>query len=371
MRSVWLHNSLRAGLALALSVLVAKVIDIGHAFWVVLATLIRAALERGDDRRDGGERGRRDVRGLRARDGGHPRARPASVAAVDHAADRGVPRRATRRTRSRSARGRRCSRCSWSSSSTSWRPMAGRSARRGWRRSRSGALVALAASLIMWPKGATRRAARRDRGARADRARSDRARFEALVGRAEPRTVDAQRATRRSRHAIAPTRRSPRSSASAARSAFRWTSGRGSSACPRDARRRRCRDGDAALGIRRRSTRGDAARRVRRSAAVGGRGLRRARRSARRSAPRQGRGAACGDRRPRHDRRRRLARGAALARGRSGHTSKRTATIPRPCRASWRSSAARAGSAISRTSAPRPRRRSTTSSAHADVPWWR
>ena len=39
MRSVWLHNCLRAGLALALSVLVAKAIDIGHAFWVVLATL--------------------------------------------------------------------------------------------------------------------------------------------------------------------------------------------------------------------------------------------------------------------------------------------------------------------------------------------
>lgn len=39
MRSVWLHNSLRAGLALALSVLVAKAMDIGHAFWVVLATL--------------------------------------------------------------------------------------------------------------------------------------------------------------------------------------------------------------------------------------------------------------------------------------------------------------------------------------------
>ncbi|MFO1312779.1 MAG: FUSC family protein [Burkholderiales bacterium] len=39
LRSVWLHNSLRAGLALALSVLVAKVVDIGHAFWVVLATL--------------------------------------------------------------------------------------------------------------------------------------------------------------------------------------------------------------------------------------------------------------------------------------------------------------------------------------------
>lgn len=38
-RSVWFHNSLRAGLALALSVLVAKAIDIGHAFWVVLATL--------------------------------------------------------------------------------------------------------------------------------------------------------------------------------------------------------------------------------------------------------------------------------------------------------------------------------------------
>jgi hypothetical protein len=38
-RSVWFRNCLRAGLALALSVLVAKVSDIGHAFWVVLATL--------------------------------------------------------------------------------------------------------------------------------------------------------------------------------------------------------------------------------------------------------------------------------------------------------------------------------------------
>ena len=39
MRSVWLHNSLRAGLALALAVLVAKATDLAHAFWVVLATL--------------------------------------------------------------------------------------------------------------------------------------------------------------------------------------------------------------------------------------------------------------------------------------------------------------------------------------------
>jgi uncharacterized membrane protein YccC len=39
MHSVWLRNSLRAGLALALSVLVAKATDIAHAFWVVLATL--------------------------------------------------------------------------------------------------------------------------------------------------------------------------------------------------------------------------------------------------------------------------------------------------------------------------------------------
>ena len=39
LQSVWLRNCLRAGLALALSVLVAKVTDIGHAFWVVLATL--------------------------------------------------------------------------------------------------------------------------------------------------------------------------------------------------------------------------------------------------------------------------------------------------------------------------------------------
>jgi len=38
-RSVWFHNSVRAGLALALSVFVAKITDVGHAFWVVLATL--------------------------------------------------------------------------------------------------------------------------------------------------------------------------------------------------------------------------------------------------------------------------------------------------------------------------------------------
>lgn len=38
-QSVWFRNSARAGVALALSVLVAKVSDIQHAFWVVLATL--------------------------------------------------------------------------------------------------------------------------------------------------------------------------------------------------------------------------------------------------------------------------------------------------------------------------------------------
>lgn len=37
--SVWFHNSVRAGLALALSVLIARVTDVAHAFWVVLATL--------------------------------------------------------------------------------------------------------------------------------------------------------------------------------------------------------------------------------------------------------------------------------------------------------------------------------------------
>lgn len=36
---VWMRNCLRAGVALALAVLVARVSDIGHAFWVVLATL--------------------------------------------------------------------------------------------------------------------------------------------------------------------------------------------------------------------------------------------------------------------------------------------------------------------------------------------
>ena len=39
LQSVWLRNCLRAGFALGLSVLVAKVTDIAHAFWVVLATL--------------------------------------------------------------------------------------------------------------------------------------------------------------------------------------------------------------------------------------------------------------------------------------------------------------------------------------------
>jgi uncharacterized membrane protein YccC len=38
-RSVWFRNCARAGLALALAVLVAKASDISHAFWVVLATL--------------------------------------------------------------------------------------------------------------------------------------------------------------------------------------------------------------------------------------------------------------------------------------------------------------------------------------------
>ncbi len=39
LRAVWMRNCLRAGVALALAVLVAKASDIGHAFWVVLATL--------------------------------------------------------------------------------------------------------------------------------------------------------------------------------------------------------------------------------------------------------------------------------------------------------------------------------------------
>ena len=39
LRAVWLRNSLRAGVALALSVAIAKVSGIEHAFWVVLATL--------------------------------------------------------------------------------------------------------------------------------------------------------------------------------------------------------------------------------------------------------------------------------------------------------------------------------------------
>jgi hypothetical protein len=38
-RSVWFRNCARAGFALALAVLVAKVSNISHAFWVVLATL--------------------------------------------------------------------------------------------------------------------------------------------------------------------------------------------------------------------------------------------------------------------------------------------------------------------------------------------
>lgn len=39
LRGVWMRNCLRAGVALALAVLVAKASDISHAFWVVLATL--------------------------------------------------------------------------------------------------------------------------------------------------------------------------------------------------------------------------------------------------------------------------------------------------------------------------------------------
>jgi uncharacterized membrane protein YccC len=38
-RAVWFRNSVRAGIALALSVLLAKISGIEHAFWVVLATL--------------------------------------------------------------------------------------------------------------------------------------------------------------------------------------------------------------------------------------------------------------------------------------------------------------------------------------------
>ncbi|MFO1415055.1 MAG: FUSC family protein [Burkholderiales bacterium] len=38
-RSVWLHNSLRAALALAAAMLVAKASDLAHGFWIVLATL--------------------------------------------------------------------------------------------------------------------------------------------------------------------------------------------------------------------------------------------------------------------------------------------------------------------------------------------
>ncbi|TMH30272.1 MAG: FUSC family protein [Betaproteobacteria bacterium] len=38
-RAVWFRNSVRAGVALALSVLLAKISGIEHAFWVVLATL--------------------------------------------------------------------------------------------------------------------------------------------------------------------------------------------------------------------------------------------------------------------------------------------------------------------------------------------
>jgi uncharacterized membrane protein YccC len=38
-RAVWFRNSLRAGVALALSVLIARISGIEHAFWVVLATL--------------------------------------------------------------------------------------------------------------------------------------------------------------------------------------------------------------------------------------------------------------------------------------------------------------------------------------------
>lgn len=37
--SVWLHSSLRAGLGLALAVLIAEVTHVGHSFWVVLAAM--------------------------------------------------------------------------------------------------------------------------------------------------------------------------------------------------------------------------------------------------------------------------------------------------------------------------------------------
>jgi uncharacterized membrane protein YccC len=39
LRSVWLHNSARAALALAVAMLVAKASDLAHGFWIVLATL--------------------------------------------------------------------------------------------------------------------------------------------------------------------------------------------------------------------------------------------------------------------------------------------------------------------------------------------
>ncbi len=39
MRSVWLRNSLRAALGLALAVLIAQLADLDHAFWVVLGTM--------------------------------------------------------------------------------------------------------------------------------------------------------------------------------------------------------------------------------------------------------------------------------------------------------------------------------------------
>ncbi len=46
LRSVWVHSGLRAGVALGLSVLVARLTGVDHGFWVVLGTLCGVARER-------------------------------------------------------------------------------------------------------------------------------------------------------------------------------------------------------------------------------------------------------------------------------------------------------------------------------------
>ena len=219
-RSVWFRNSLRAGLALALSVLVAKVSDIGHAFWVVLATLsiLRSNVV---------TTGATVVSALVGTFAGFVLATIGDHLLGPHPS------------------------LLWITLPiavflSGYAPYA----------ISFGAGQAMFALLVVelfnlmvpdgWEVGAVRleavtvgargrarrvadhvaegrvgRAARRDRGARARRAaRWSKRAFDALIGRAEP-ARSTPRATKRWRRGIAPTRRSPRTSASAARSVCR------------------------------------------------------------------------------------------------------------------------------------------------------